>query len=78
MEFILRNITGIPLTLRGIVRTICTLLFFAFCLDDSSKLIVLIIWFTYLFVDRLGERIAKANWTKQIVGKPLNRMARKV
>jgi len=58
-------------TPRGIVRAICTLLIFASCALGRYKLDVLFIWCAYLVTDGLGERIAKANWTKQIGENPL-------
>ncbi len=61
-----------PLTPRGIVRAICTVLIFMSCVQGHNNIDVLFIWCAYLLTDGLGERLFKNNWTKPIWENPLD------
>lgn len=71
MKFKFRNVSGMPFSPRGTTRMICTLLIF-FIAIERINMNALYVWVSYLFIDNIGEWIAKDNWRKQIGENPLN------
>jgi hypothetical protein len=70
MKFKFRNVTGMPITPRGTVKSIFTILLVT-CVLGGYKLDILYFWFAYLVIDKVGEWTANSYWTKPIGENPL-------
>ncbi len=70
MKYNFYNVSGLSFTPREINETIFTLLFFTSAIG-SIDLNPLYIWVAYLIIDKLSEKIIKANWIKPVGKNPL-------